>query len=153
MLAHCSNFSDSHHMVLIKQLLTWQVWDSLGRQLYQSAPLLSVVTAVAWSPTSEVFTVGAYNSLLLCHASGWLCSKVGTAFTGRHCSLVHHCCMLKCSASAVQHLYNNDIPADHLKVLSMPSAACAMLSVNTQNICLCTIAMSCLAACRLDTVN
>ena len=54
----------------------WQVWDSLGRLLYQSAPLLSVVTAVAWSPASEVFAVGAYDTLLLCHASGWLCSKV-----------------------------------------------------------------------------
>ena len=53
-----------------------QVWDSLGRLLYQSMPLASAVTALAWSPTSEIFTVGTYNSLLLCHASGWLCSKV-----------------------------------------------------------------------------
>lgn len=56
-----------------------QVWDSLGRLLYQSAPLQSSITALAWSPTSEAFAVGCYNSLLLCHASGWLYSKVCVA--------------------------------------------------------------------------
>lgn len=56
----------------------YKVWDNLGRLLYQSAPLLSVVTAVAWSPASEVFAVGACDTLLLCHASGWLCSKAST---------------------------------------------------------------------------
>ncbi|KAL3133954.1 Intraflagellar transport protein 80 [Trebouxia sp. C0010 RCD-2024] len=56
----------------------YKVWDTLGRLLYQSAPLLSTVTALAWSPTAEVFTVGTYNSLLLCHASGWLYSKACT---------------------------------------------------------------------------
>lgn len=56
--------------------LQMQVWDSLGRLLYQSAPLQSSITAVAWSLTSEMFAVGCYNSLLLCHASGWLYSKV-----------------------------------------------------------------------------
>ena len=57
-------------------IVYFQVWDSLGRLLYQSAPMLSSITALAWSPTSEVFAVGAYNTLLLCHASGWLYSKV-----------------------------------------------------------------------------
>ncbi|DBA75301.1 hypothetical protein WJX77_003211 [Trebouxia sp. C0004] len=56
----------------------YKVWDSLGRLLYQSMPLASAVTALAWSPTSEIFTVGTYKSLLLCHASGWLCSKAFT---------------------------------------------------------------------------
>ena len=64
-----------------------QVWDTLGRLLYQSAPLLSPVTALAWSPSAEVFTVGSYNSLLLCHASGWLVSKVGIARMKTSCYL------------------------------------------------------------------
>ena len=53
-----------------------QVWDSLGRLLYQSAPQDHVVTAVAWSPSSDLFAVGSFNTVSLCGRSGSAFSKV-----------------------------------------------------------------------------
>lgn len=50
---------------------TYRVWDSFGRQLYQSSPVGYVVTAVAWAPNGQSFAVGAYNMLRLCDATGW----------------------------------------------------------------------------------
>lgn len=48
----------------------YKVWDSMGRQLYQSAPLEHVVTAVAWAPGGDVFAVGSFNQLRLCDKTG-----------------------------------------------------------------------------------
>ena len=56
-----------------------QVWDSLGRLLYQSAPQDHVVTAVAWSPSSDLFAVGSFNTVSLCGRSGSAFSKVWRA--------------------------------------------------------------------------
>ena len=55
-----------------------QVWDSLGRLLYQSAPQDHVVTAVAWSPSSDLFAVGSFNTVSLCGRSGSAFSKVSS---------------------------------------------------------------------------
>lgn len=53
----------------------YKVWDSFGRQLFQSAPFDTVVTSVAWSPNGEVFSVGSYNTLRLCDKTGWSYSR------------------------------------------------------------------------------
>jgi len=49
---------------------TYKVWDSFGRQLFQSAPFETVVTSVAWSSSGEEFAVGSYNVLRLCDKTG-----------------------------------------------------------------------------------
>lgn len=49
----------------------YRVWDSFGRQLYQSHPIAYVITSVAWSPNGELFAIGAYNTLRLCDKTGW----------------------------------------------------------------------------------
>lgn len=56
-----------------------QVWDNLGRLLYQSAAQENSVTSVAWCPSSDMFAVGSYNSLMLCDRNGWMYTKVGRA--------------------------------------------------------------------------
>ena len=53
----------------------YKVWDSFGRQLYQSQPHVHVVTAVRWSPNGLYFAVGAYDLLKLCDRTGWSCSR------------------------------------------------------------------------------
>jgi intraflagellar transport protein 80 len=52
-----------------------QVWDAYGRQLYQSAALEQVITAVAWRPNGELFAVGAFNIIRLCDKTGWTYSR------------------------------------------------------------------------------
>jgi len=49
----------------------YKVWDSYGRQLYQSQPFENVITSVAWSPNGEIFAVGSFNMLRLCDRTGW----------------------------------------------------------------------------------
>jgi intraflagellar transport protein 80 len=49
----------------------YKVWDSFGRQLYQSQPFEYVITSVAWSPNGEQFSVGSFNMLRLCDKTGW----------------------------------------------------------------------------------
>ena len=56
----------------------YRVWDSFGRQLFQSAPCSHVITSVGWSPSGETFAVGAYNMLRLCDQTGWTYSHEQT---------------------------------------------------------------------------
>jgi len=49
----------------------YRVWDSFGRQLFNSAPYDHVITSVKWSPNGEVFAVGSFEMLRLCDKSGW----------------------------------------------------------------------------------
>ena len=49
----------------------YKVWDTYGRQLFQSRPFDYVVTSVAWCPSGEFFSVGSYNLLRLCDKTGW----------------------------------------------------------------------------------
>ena len=51
--------------------LKYRVWDSFGRQLYQSAPYDHVITSVKWSPNGDLFAVGSYEMIRLCDKSGW----------------------------------------------------------------------------------
>lgn len=54
------------------------MWDTYGRPIYASAPFDHPVTAVAWSPSGELFAAGAFNVLALCDKMGWSHSKVGS---------------------------------------------------------------------------
>ncbi|CAN0062496.1 unnamed protein product, partial [Choristocarpus tenellus] len=54
---------------------TCQVWDSFGRQMYQSGSLGYVVTSISWCPNGESFAVGAFNTLRLCDKTGWSHSR------------------------------------------------------------------------------
>lgn len=58
---------------------TYKVWDSFGRQLFQSAPFETVVTSVAWSGNGQTFAVGSYNVLRLCDKTGWSYSRAKPA--------------------------------------------------------------------------
>jgi intraflagellar transport protein 80 len=49
----------------------YKVWDTYGRQLFQSRPFDYVITSVAWCPSGEFFCAGAYNFLRLCDKTGW----------------------------------------------------------------------------------
>jgi len=49
----------------------FRVWDSFGRQLFQSKPLEHVVTCVKWAPNGSCFAVGSFNMLRLCDKTGW----------------------------------------------------------------------------------
>jgi len=49
----------------------YRVWDQYGRQLYASSPYDHVITSIKWSPNGEVFAVGSFEMLRLCHKSGW----------------------------------------------------------------------------------
>ena len=49
----------------------YKVWDTYGRQLFQSRPFDYVVTSVAWCPSGDFFSVGSYNLLRLCDKTGW----------------------------------------------------------------------------------
>jgi intraflagellar transport protein 80 len=53
----------------------YKVWDSYGRQLYQSSPSDHVLTSVAWCPNGESFAVGSFNLLRLCDKTGWPYSR------------------------------------------------------------------------------
>ena len=49
----------------------YRVWDSFGRQLYNSGAGDYPVTAVSWSPDGNYFAAGSYNTLRLCDKIGW----------------------------------------------------------------------------------
>jgi intraflagellar transport protein 80 len=53
----------------------YKVWDSFGRQLFQSQPLDYVVTCVSWSPRGDYFAVGSFDVLRLCDKLGWCHSR------------------------------------------------------------------------------
>ena len=53
----------------------YKVWDSFGRQLFQSQPLDHVATCVSWSPRGDYFAVGSYDVLRLCDKLGWCHSR------------------------------------------------------------------------------
>lgn len=57
----------------------YRVWDAYGRPLYTSAPGDSIVTSVSWSPSGELFAVGAFNNVRLCDKTGWSHSLHPTA--------------------------------------------------------------------------
>lgn len=50
-----------------------QLWDSFGRLLYSSCVGEFPVTAVSWAPSGDVFSVGSFNTLLLCDRHGVSC--------------------------------------------------------------------------------
>ncbi|CAN0297047.1 unnamed protein product, partial [Ectocarpus fasciculatus] len=52
-----------------------QVWDSFGRQMFQSGGLGYTITSVKWCPNGETFAVGAFNTLRLCDKTGWSHSR------------------------------------------------------------------------------
>lgn len=49
----------------------YKLWDSFGRQLYQSQPFDYVITSISWCPNGEMFAVGSFNMLRLCDKTGW----------------------------------------------------------------------------------
>ena len=49
----------------------YRVWDSFGRQLYNSGAGDYPVTAVSWSSDGNYFAAGSYNTLRLCDKIGW----------------------------------------------------------------------------------
>ncbi|CAM9565795.1 unnamed protein product [Ascophyllum nodosum] len=49
----------------------YRVWDSFGRQLFQSGGFSYTITSVKWCPNGESFAVGAFNTLRLCDKTGW----------------------------------------------------------------------------------
>lgn len=52
-----------------------QVWDIYGRLLFQSSPLEYPITSVSWCPDGELFAMGSFNQLRLCHKTGWTYAK------------------------------------------------------------------------------
>ncbi|CAM9692177.1 unnamed protein product, partial [Laminaria digitata] len=54
---------------------SYRVWDSFGRQMYQSGGLGYTITSVKWCPNGESFAVGAFNTLRLCDKTGWSHSR------------------------------------------------------------------------------
>ena len=53
----------------------YKVWDSFGRQMFQSGGLGYTITSVKWCPNGESFAVGAFNTLRLCDKTGWSHSR------------------------------------------------------------------------------
>jgi len=53
----------------------YKVWDAFGRPLFQSRPLEFSITAVAWSPSGELFAVSMFDSIRLCDRTGWAYSR------------------------------------------------------------------------------
>jgi len=49
----------------------YKLWDSFGRQLYQSQPFEYVITSISWCPNGEMFAVGSFNMVRLCDKTGW----------------------------------------------------------------------------------
>ncbi|CAB1104304.1 unnamed protein product [Ectocarpus sp. CCAP 1310/34] len=54
---------------------SYRVWDSFGRQMFQSGGLGYTITSVKWCPNGETFAVGAFNTLRLCDKTGWSHSR------------------------------------------------------------------------------
>ncbi|CAM9682340.1 unnamed protein product [Pylaiella littoralis] len=54
---------------------TYRIWDSFGRQMYQSGGLGYTITSAKWCPNGESFAVGAFNTLRLCDKTGWSHSR------------------------------------------------------------------------------
>ena len=48
----------------------YRLWDGFGRPLWSSNSHGHPVTCVAWSPSGEMFVVGAYKLLRLCDRAG-----------------------------------------------------------------------------------
>eukprot|EP00994_Dinema_validum_P002678 NODE_159_length_2317_cov_91.151675_g113_i0.p1 GENE.NODE_159_length_2317_cov_91.151675_g113_i0~~NODE_159_length_2317_cov_91.151675_g113_i0.p1 ORF type:complete len:752 (-),score=174.38 NODE_159_length_2317_cov_91.151675_g113_i0:3-2258(-) len=57
----------------------YKVWDSYGRQLFQSQPLDYAITAVEFSPDGEMYAVGSFNMLRVCDKTGWSQCRENTA--------------------------------------------------------------------------
>ncbi len=65
-VVHCRRCGgDSDRLWLLAQ-----VWDSLGRLLFQSSPSEHVITSVAWAPNGENFAVGSYDMVRVCDKAG-----------------------------------------------------------------------------------
>jgi intraflagellar transport protein 80 len=55
----------------VKFILSLQIWDQYGRNVYVSSPYNYVITAIAWAPSGEYFAVGSYEMIKLCNRTGW----------------------------------------------------------------------------------
>mmetsp|Transcript_310 Transcript_310/g.731 ORF Transcript_310/g.731 Transcript_310/m.731 type:complete len:819 (+) Transcript_310:456-2912(+) len=53
----------------------YRIWDSFGRQLFQSQPMEHVVTSLSWCPNGESFVVGSYDVIKVCDKTGWTHSR------------------------------------------------------------------------------
>nr|CAD7451808.1 unnamed protein product [Timema tahoe] len=49
----------------------YKVWDTYGRQLFNSIAHDYPITALSWSPGGDLFAVGSFNTLRLCDRVGW----------------------------------------------------------------------------------
>lgn len=49
----------------------YRVWDSFGRQIFQSHAAEHVITSVRWHPCGSCFAYGSFNIIGLCDKSGW----------------------------------------------------------------------------------
>ncbi len=47
------------------------MWDSFGRQLFNSGQHDYPVTSLSWSADGRLFAVGSFNTLRLCDIIGW----------------------------------------------------------------------------------
>jgi hypothetical protein len=79
------------------------VWDSHGRQLYQSEQFGSAVTSVAWRPQGDMFLAAVHGRVLLCSAAGWLMSAHQHHAGSANVSWSHDgmCCGMACGNGAV----------------------------------------------------
>lgn len=49
----------------------YRVWDTFGRQLFNSGGHDYPITSISWSPDGQLFAVGSFNTLRLCDKIGW----------------------------------------------------------------------------------
>ena len=49
----------------------YRVWDTFGRQLFNSSQHDYPITSISWSPDGQLFATGSYNTLRLCDKIGW----------------------------------------------------------------------------------
>lgn len=68
--AVCTVSIVSNKRKIVIGICRYRVWDSRGRQIFSSSVHESPISAVAWSPSGDLFAVGAYNTLRLCDYSG-----------------------------------------------------------------------------------
>ncbi|OQR79083.1 intraflagellar transport protein 80-like [Tropilaelaps mercedesae] len=116
----------------------FKLWDfNTGKNLYAGGQLSQPVNAVAWAPSGEVFAVASFETLTLCHKSGYTLSMDYPS-----CATIRALCWSDCGtqlagacsngALLIAHLVDRVLEWNNFEVSTVGTKLCLVIDVNME---------------------
>ncbi|XP_022704825.1 intraflagellar transport protein 80 homolog isoform X3 [Varroa jacobsoni] len=116
----------------------FKLWDfNTGKNLFSGNQLSQPISVVAWAPSGEIFAVASFETLTLCHKSGYVLSTDYPA-----CATIRALCWSDCGTQLagacssghllIAHLVDRTLEWNNFEVSTVGTKLCLVTDVNME---------------------